>query len=79
MTIDEAIKHAEEVVTEKEDNARWELTSTWQDECKQCAEEHRQLAEWLRELKALRSTLELCKKCQYVSECPINYPWLKED
>lgn len=54
LTLDEAIKHCEEVATEKEDNARWELTSTWQDECKRCAAEHRQLAEWLTELKELR-------------------------
>ena len=54
MTIDEAIKHCEEVATEKEDNARWKLTPTFQDECIKCAAEHRQLAEWLTELKDLR-------------------------
>ena len=36
MTIDEAIKHAEE------------------KRCEKCGEEHRQLAEWLKELKQLR-------------------------
>ena len=40
MTIDEAIKHAEEVAEEKR--------------CEKCGEEHRQLAEWLKELKQLR-------------------------
>lgn len=42
MTLDEAIKHAEEVANDME------LC------CKECAEEHRQLAEWLKELKQLR-------------------------
>ena len=55
MTLDEAIQHCEEVVAEKEDNARWELTTTWQNECKQCAADHRQLAEWLTELKERRA------------------------
>ena len=45
MTIDEAIKHAEEVAEEKL--------------CEKCGEEHRQLAEWLKELKQLRETLEI--------------------
>lgn len=39
MTLDEAIIHAEEVS---------------KDKCSKCAEEHRQLADWLKELKALR-------------------------
>lgn len=42
MEIDEAIKHAEQVA---------ELNEA---ECFECAEEHRQLAKWLKELKALR-------------------------
>ena len=54
MTLDEAIKHAEEVA-----NANERLGKTihsamhLSDYCK-CAEEHRQLAEWLKELKAYR-------------------------
>ena len=54
MTLDEAIKHAEEVAEEKEEQA-WE--AQLQEEyitCKDCAAEHRQLAEWLKELKQLR-------------------------
>lgn len=45
MTLDEAIKHAEEVAEEKEEQA-WE--AQLQEEyitCKDCAKEHRQLAE----------------------------------
>jgi hypothetical protein len=41
MTLDEAIKHCEEVAEK--------LCI-----CDECAEEHRQLAEWLRELQAYR-------------------------
>lgn len=54
MTLDEAIKHAEKVAEEKEEQA-WE--AQLQEEyitCKSCAKEHRQLAEWLKELKQLR-------------------------
>ena len=55
MTIDEAIKHCEEVA----ENQEW-LSESYDDDsmgtklCKECAAEHRQLAEWLRELRELR-------------------------
>ena len=69
ITLDEAIKHCEEVVEEQEKVAKeWhenqirkcnlipfaEMDYTHENECKECAEEHRQLAEWLKELKQLR-------------------------
>lgn len=62
MTLDEAIKHAEEVAKRKESdlkvyegiNEDRPLFLKEENECKKCAEEHRQLAEWLRELKAVR-------------------------
>ena len=69
MTLDEAIKHAEEVAEEQEKAAKeWhenqvrkcelfpftEMDYTHENECKECSEEHRQLAEWLKELKQLR-------------------------
>lgn len=46
MTIDEAIEHAE-----------------WcaENSCGECADDHRQLAEWLRELKDLRRKREILK------------------
>lgn len=47
MTIDEAIKHCEEVAD----------GMTEQGKCEECAAEHRQLAEWLKELKNARETL----------------------
>lgn len=45
MTIDEAIAHAREVASRKFDD---------RVHCISCAEEHEQLAEWLRELKDYR-------------------------
>lgn len=44
MTLDEAIEHANQVADSYKDTA---------PACK-CAREHRQLAEWLRELRQLR-------------------------
>ena len=59
MTLDEAIKHAEEVAKEKENEAQdLEYSKLgWRHEanpCSECAKEHRQLAEWLKELKQLK-------------------------
>ena len=68
MDIDSAIKHCEEVAKQKEWDANVlddmplfgmnaederELESYYK-----CAEEHRQLAEWLKELKQTRQTIE---------------------
>ena len=44
MTLDEAIRHAEEVAD----------YDCYNDEQQKCAEEHRQLAEWLQELKRIK-------------------------
>lgn len=58
MTLDEAIRHAEEVAKENEE---WYMENPsilgYQEkfyDCKECADEHRQLAEWLKELKRLK-------------------------
>lgn len=51
MTIDEAIKHAEEVA-DNHDRIK-QIKAVTLEECR-CANEHRQLAEWLKELKQLR-------------------------
>lgn len=64
MTLEEAIKHAEEVAEENEkafvtfSNPRYSNYGK-ADECKYCAEEHRQLAEWLKDYKRL-----LDNRCQ---------------
>lgn len=57
MTLDEAIKHAEEVAERKRkqvENGGWEKGSPTERDCIECAEEHRQLAELLKELKAYK-------------------------
>lgn len=56
MTIEEAIKHAEEVADMCEFEAsKYDMTDAYESHvaCQEgeCAEEHRQLAEWLKELK----------------------------
>jgi hypothetical protein len=60
LTLDEAIKHCLEVAEKNETQA-----DKWQEEggeewgkttaCRECAADHRQLAEWLMELKDLRA------------------------
>ena len=57
MTLEEAIKHAEEVAETNERMVRngvWERGSFTEKKCISCAAEHRQLADWLKELKSLR-------------------------
>lgn len=62
MTIDDAIKHAEEVAENNErraESVRNRPISSAdfyheEESCSKCATEHRQLAEWLKELKQLR-------------------------
>ena len=52
MTLDEAIKHCEEVAADLESETD-EVTELY-DDC-ECREEHLQLAEWLTELKERRN------------------------
>lgn len=60
ITLNEAIKHAEEVAEEKLNNAinirskiKSETALKNAEECEKCAEEHKQLAEWLKDYKRL--------------------------
>lgn len=62
MTIDEAIKHCEEKAKEQYGEAS-HLAKTkepfWKySKCCECAQDHEQLAEWLKELKAIQSNYE---------------------
>ena len=68
MTLEEAIIHAEEVAEKNEKRIRpykcnaineklYEVNKKEFDSCLECAKEHRQLAEWLKELKAKRKLL----------------------
>lgn len=71
MSIDEAIKHSEEVAIEKnklckryDDASGYSrshneaIRTTDAKRCEECAAEHRQLAEWLKELQAHREAWE---------------------
>lgn len=63
MTLDESIKHCKEVMMEnlektKDRNASDPIAIN----CFECAAEHRQLAEWLKELKAHREAFVKIKE-----------------
>jgi hypothetical protein len=88
LDLESAIKHCEEVAKENDDSAKVfyhvSKLETHPDrkraedgyvECKKCADEHRQLAEWLRELKRadtlLKATYNLLNK-QHRNCCVLN-------
>ena len=60
MTLDETIKHCEDMAVEKEVQADFHdvfsrgANMTQITECQECAKDYRQLAEWLEELKYYR-------------------------
>lgn len=56
LTLDEAIKHCEEVAEKYCEAVEEGLTAD--DFCDSCASEHRQLAEWLRKLKTFEEAKE---------------------
>lgn len=70
MELDEAIKHCEEVAEQNEKKAEYRPRMDYYDEiesradCLECAADHRQLAEWLQELRAYRK-LEICGNCRH--------------
>lgn len=58
MSISDAIKHCEEVA---EEHTKYNFYGGYES-CDECASEHRQLAEWLRELKAYKEQ-QPCEDC----------------
>lgn len=73
MTLDEAIKHEEKVsieVLEKTEGRN--ASDPIAIKCGECAEKHRQLAEWLKELRAFRKQAKLgfrsvtCATCAHL-------------
>lgn len=67
MTLEEAIAHCLEVAEDNETKAlrigrQYEGTLLDREakECRRCAADHRQLAEWLTELKEARSIIDAC-------------------
>lgn len=92
MTLDEAIKHCLEEA-EENDNCADKCEAVYGEDngiieaCRECAAEHRQLAEWLRELKEAKRLLkaavedihktyhhrdECCDICNNKQTCTIN-------
>jgi hypothetical protein len=68
MTLDEAIKHCLEVAEKNESKAQkigCQFLGTTKDreatECRECAAEHRQLAEWLTDYKELKNSIGAVK------------------
>lgn len=64
MTLEEAIKHCEEVAEEQEWQAYKSISRTDDERmsCLECAAEHRQLAEWLKKLKKYEEGIEKIKE-----------------
>ena len=58
-SLDEAIIHAEEVSERLENKNGYAYTDVT---CEECAKEHRQLAEWLKELKYYKDRQDLINK-----------------
>jgi nitrate reductase assembly molybdenum cofactor insertion protein NarJ len=73
LSLDEAIKHCEEVAEEQENKAKSyprpdksvKGSGRKYNACIKCANEHRQLAEWLKELKAYKEERVSCEYCKY--------------
>ena len=72
MTIDEAIKHCEEVAETQEKKVRKlnDGTMSTRIKCEECANEHRQLAEWLKALKEIWDSGD-CNDCLHQRNCTI--------
>lgn len=62
LTLDEAIAHAKEVAEKNYRGVDFESIDSVDDDikanCIKCAEEHKQLAEWLKELKSYKDAEE---------------------
>lgn len=69
MRLEEAIKHCEEVAEAEEQKYKeWKGDYSHLkkiDSCLECANEHRQLAEWLRELQAYKEERVGCEFCKH--------------
>ena len=77
MLLDEAIKHCEEVVDEKLCELQdclevYDMESA--ADCDKCAEYHKQLVVWLKELKLLREQGSLLKKNKETVVDNVNHP-----
>lgn len=68
LSLDKAIKSYEKIAEENEKDAeqfkRIKATEDIASYCYECAKEHRQLAKWLRELKAYKDARVGCEYCK---------------
>lgn len=77
MTLDEAIRHCEETSKFKSkegQEARLQEQDKYADECFKCAQEHRQLAEWLKLLKRILDSGD-CNDCAIQKMCNVCPEW----
>ena len=65
-TLDEAIRHEMNIAEKQEELAKVCIAKRAKDDCLKCAEEHRQLAEWLKELAERRKQIKSCKGCKWL-------------
>jgi hypothetical protein len=73
LNLDEAIEHCEEKAEELERSAKLHQRPDRSVKgsgkrylsCIECAKEHRQLAEWLKKLKAYKEERVSCEYCKY--------------
>ena len=78
MTLEDAIKHAEEVAEEQEKLCKVNDSFNFsQPKWKECANEHRQLAEWLKELKQFKAAGKDAKE-KVIAEIDRQGEWLAE-
>lgn len=64
LSLDEAIQHCEEKAKEQRIEANYRIPP--KAECLKCAEEHEQLAEWLKELAEYQKLFESPKEAEKV-------------
>ncbi len=87
MTLNEAIKQFEKLASDYEFNLDMHQLNIMKlsvndiERMKRNAQENRQLADWLKELKALRKNVEKifndCDTCLFTSAYPDKYPCVK--
>lgn len=68
QSIDDAIQHCIEVAEKNEKQANWfwgKEGNPNYEKCLECASDHRQLAEWLKELKRYKDERVGCEYCKH--------------
>lgn len=75
MKLEEMIKHCEEVMMKNLEKTKDKKASDpIAISCGECADNYRQLAEWLKELKAIKECLkDKCLTCEHCEKCKEEY------